>query len=57
MDLRLHHVVPESVCSLGLLTVLVSQDLLLVVKTHAYVRVIVFLVLSHFLEEMLELYF
>lgn len=57
MDLRLHHVVPEGVSSLGLLTVLVSQDLLLVVKTHAYVCVIVFLVLSHFLEEMLELYF
>lgn len=57
MDLRLHHVVPEGESSLSLLTVLVSQDLPLVVKTHAYVRVIVFLILSHFLEEMLELYF
>ena len=53
MDVRLSFVPAERKGSLCLLTVLVHQNLLLMIKSHANVSIIVFLVLRHLLQEML----
>jgi len=57
LDLVLSLVAAESHSSLGLLAVLVHQNLLLVVKTHANVGVVHILVLRHIREVVLELSF
>ena len=57
LDVFLPLVAAEGHGSLGLLTVLVHQNLLLVVKPHANVGVVHLLVLRHILEVVLELCF
>ena len=54
MDVRLSFVSAERKGSLCLLTVLVHQNLLLMIQSHANVSIIVFLVFSNLLQEMLE---
>ena len=57
VDVRLSLVSLEREGSLCLLAVFVHQNLLLMVKSHANVSVIVFLVLGHLLQEMLIVHF
>ena len=56
-DFVVGRVSSECVCPLRLLTVLVHQNLLLMIKAHANVSVIMFLILGYLLQEVLEVNF